>query len=77
MPKAKVLGHYVNICYILLFRRLIMKNIRKITAFMLAFAAVALSACGNDGNEAVTETTPETVTASEETAVTEPEETTA
>ena len=59
------------------FRRLIMKNIRKITAFMLAFAAIALSACGNGGNEAVTETTSETVTASEETAVTEPEETTA
>ena len=54
-----------------------MKNIRKITAFMLAFAAIALSACGDGGNEAVTETTPETVTASEETAVTEPEETTA
>ena len=54
-----------------------MKNIRKITAFMLAFAAIALSACGNDGKEAVTETSPETVTASEETTVTEPEETTA
>ncbi len=54
-----------------------MKNIRKITAFMLAFAAVALSACGDGGNEAVTETTPETVTASEGTAVTEPEGTTA
>lgn len=44
---------------------------------MLAFAAIALSACGNGGNEAVTETTPETVTASEETAVSEAEETTA
>lgn len=54
-----------------------MKNIRKITAFMLAFAAIALSACGSGENEAVTETTPETVTASEETAVSEAEETTA
>lgn len=54
-----------------------MKNIRKITAFMLAFAAIALSACGNGGNEAVTEDSSETVTASEETTVTEPEETTA
>ena len=54
-----------------------MKNIRKITAFMLAFAAIALSACGNGGKEAVTETTTETVTASEETAVSEAEETTA
>ena len=44
---------------------------------MLAFAAIALSACGNGGKEAVTETSPETVTASEETTVTEPEETTA
>lgn len=60
-----------------IFRRLIMKNIRKITAFMLAFATIALSACGNGGNEAVTEASSETVTASEETAVTEPEETTA
>lgn len=51
-----------------------MKNIRKITAFMLAFAAIALSACGN---EAVTETSSETVTASEESTVTETEETTA
>lgn len=40
-----------------------MKNIRKITAFMLAFAAIALSACGNGGNEAVTEASDETVTA--------------
>lgn len=54
-----------------------MKNIRKITAFMLAFAAIALSACENGGNEAVTEASSETVTASEETAVTEAEETTA
>lgn len=54
-----------------------MKNIRKITAFMLAFAAIALSACGDGGNEAVTEASSETVTASEETAVTEPEKTTA
>lgn len=53
-----------------------MKNKRKITAFMLAFAAIALSACGNGGNVTVTETTPETVTASEETTVTEAEETT-
>lgn len=51
-----------------------MKNIRKITAFMLAFAAIALSACGS---EAVTEDSSETITASEETTVTEPEETTA
>lgn len=54
-----------------------MKNKRKIAAFMLAFAAIALSACGNGGNGTVTETTPETVTASEETTVTEAEETTA
>lgn len=53
-----------------------MKNIRKITAFMLAFASIALSACGNGGNGTVMETSPETVTASEETTVTEPEETT-
>lgn len=54
-----------------------MKNIRKITAFILAFAAIALSACGSGGNEAVTEASSETVTASEETSVTEAEETTA
>lgn len=54
-----------------------MKNIRKITAFILAFAAIALSACGNGESEAVTEASSETVTASEETVVTESEKTTA
>lgn len=56
-----------------------MKSIKKITAFMLAFAMIMLSACGKDPAEEVTDTsseTTETVTISEETAVSETAETT-
>lgn len=48
-----------------------MKDLEKITAFMLAFAAIALSACGNGGVEA--ESTPETVRTVETTVTAESE----